>query len=233
MAEENIQLPNGGGAAPAGQTEDANPFAMPSASAQPAAAAKAKRRPQLNLSRGSLLLVGLFAAGLIGVYVLGLQAGPSEAAAEQSQTQTRVDSALSALSSSAENRKLLARKDKAVIDTFYLEARHRQIPLTKLQVNPFEYAAPPLATPEPTADQAQPKPPKFLQDEAQERGQAMAAARELVLESILTGEHGAMAMISKNLLMEGQRINGWTVSDITKDEVLLTWKDQEYLLQLP
>jgi len=232
MADENTGIPNGDAAA-SGQTEDANPFAMPSASTQAAAPAKSRGRPKLNLSRGSLLLVGLFAAGLVGVYMLSLKAGPSEAAAEQSQTQSRVDSALSALSSSAESRKLLARKDKAVIDTFYLESRHRQIPLSKLDVNPFEYAAPPLATPEPTADLTPPKPPKMLRDEAREREQAMAAARDLVLESILTGEQGAMAMISKNLLMEGQRINGWTVSDIATDEVLLTWKDQEYLLQLP
>ena len=42
-----------------------------------------------------------------------------------------------------------------------------------------------------------------------------------------------MAMISNNLLREGQDIGGWTVVRIQPKEVVLGWQDKQYVLTPP
>jgi hypothetical protein len=60
----------------------------------------------------------------------------------------------------------------------------------------------------------------------------MQAAKTLTLQSVLTGASGATAVISNNLLAEGQTIRGWTISKILSKEVLLTWKEQTFVLKM-
>ncbi|HOF19416.1 MAG TPA: hypothetical protein PK082_10945, partial [Phycisphaerae bacterium] len=67
-------------------------------------------------------------------------------------------------------------------------------------------------------------------DLAQE--QALDAVRQLTLQSVLVGTHGATAMVSNNLLTEGQTISGWKVEKIRPDEVVLTWKNQKHVLRI-
>ena len=61
----------------------------------------------------------------------------------------------------------------------------------------------------------------------------MSAVHTLSLQSVVTGEHGTMAMISNNLLTVGQRIHGWTVSEIGPRHVVLAWKDRQHVLHMP
>ncbi len=193
-----------------------------------------EHRPHVRISaagKGNLLLACMFAAGIGCVWLMRLQGGPSIASAEQSETQTHVDIVLSTLAETTAARKRTARNDKAVINTFYYEARHRQIPPASLSGNPFIYTPAPAASlvtmPKKTAPSA-PKPKKVT-----EYAQALAEAQKLSLQTVLTGSKGATAMISNNLLTEGQVIRGWTVSSIRPKEVVLRWKDKTYSLRLP
>ena len=53
------------------------------------------------------------------------------------------------------------------------------------------------------------------------------------LQSVLSGAQGAVAMISGDLLTEGQDVKGWTVRSIAPREVVLAREGLEYVLQMP
>jgi len=185
---------------------------------------------QLRFS--SFLPAGMFVAGLACVLLLAAQSGPAPASAQATQTETQVESTLSRLVSSAQAGKLPAGQDEAIINTFYYEARHRQISVADLRSNPFVFtriagvSGASLLGAAPAASQA-------ASDGALEYGQAVLAARGLTLQTILTGSGRSTAMISNNLLTEGQTICGWTVSEIRPREVVLVWKDKTHVLALP
>ncbi len=176
----------------------------------------------------NMLLMGLFVAGIACLWMLSLRKGPATASAQETVVESTVDTALAELTpTTGKNSKETA----AVLDTFYYEAKHRQIPQGRLKANPFVYAMPQkavAAAPEPQATPA-PRAPVAVSAETQE---AMAAVKKLSLQSVLMGNHQTVAMISNNLLGEGQTIEGWTVSSIESRTVTLTWKDQKYMLQM-
>jgi len=185
------------------------------------------------LGRGNMVLVLLFAAGLGCVYLLSLRSGPAKASAEQHRVELQVDSAILQLASSNLGKVGQRGGATALVRTFYYQARHRQIPPEALEGNPFVYteAQSDLAAGlKATGEQSSPP-----QQEIQQRNlsQALAAAKQLTLQSVLMNSHGRMAMISNNLLTEGQEIQGWTIRKILPREVLLVWQDQRYVLTMP
>ena len=187
----------------------------------------------LALGRGNMVLVLLFAAGLGCVYLLSLRSGPTEASAEQRKVEQQVDSAIMQLASSDLGKVGQRGVASALVRTFYYQAQHRQIPLGSLKGNPFVFAeAQPVLVEgtEPTGEQSSPPQQKIQQ---RNLAQALAAAKQLALQSVLMNSHGRMAMISNNLLTEGQEIQGWTIRKILPREVLLVWQDQQYVLTMP
>jgi len=187
---------------------------------------KAKGNP--FLTRGSLLLLGIYAAGFVALYALGLRSGPSIAMGQQDLVYAKVDAALNLLDAKPSPGQLAKRTNaKAIADDFYTAARQRQIDPKQLAGNPFIFR---LKEPEAA-------PIKIVQETVQkdevpaELKAAMAEVKKLRLQSILVGRQTA-AMVSNNLLTTGQTINGWTVSRIEPREVELTWKDQKYVLEL-
>ena len=177
---------------------------------------------------GNLLLVGLFAAGIACVYFLSLRGGPTKASAEQVAAESKVDIALQQLDLVAG----AGERDKAqaVVDAFYYEAKQRQIPLADLKRNAFVF--------EPAGrtgiSRANPADPSFKRPDpsAVAQSEALDAVRRLRLQSVMAGPRGATAMVSNNLLAEGQSINGWTVVKIKPTEVVLQWNDQQYVLKM-
>jgi hypothetical protein len=183
-----------------------------------------------SLKQGNLLLAALFAAGIVGVYLLSLRNGPAVASAQEQDNEAAVATALSELKVEAARQAKPSDKALALVDTFYYETRQRQVPLEHLAGNPFEYKPRASENPSPlsaAATDAGEAPVENLRST-----EAMAAVRQLKLQSVLTGPHGATAMISNNLLTEGQAIQGWTVAKIDPREVTLTWKDQSAKLKL-
>jgi hypothetical protein len=194
----------------------------------PAAAEGPRGGPLLrDLLSGNWLLAALFAAGIVCLYAMSLMRGPLPASARQTEVQSSVDDALAKLSGAPG---LTADKTTAaIVETFYCEAKHRQIPASSLRGNPFVFQI--LATEAPAtrpATEAKAAPPA----ETTRESEAMSAASGLRLQSVLMGARQNAALISDNLLTEGQVILGWTVTQILPREVHLTWKDKTRVLKM-
>lgn len=198
---------------PEGAEQEALPVADSSAAAQ-------LRR---LVGGGNLFLAGLFAAGISGIYAMSLHNGPQKASAAQLQTELQVDAAVTGL-----NCPPVGSTDKDVTEAFYLEARVRQVPISELTNNPFAYtpSSPPVVEFRSPAAQAA-KPAKDAG-----RSEAVKTVESLVLQSVLTGSRGSSAMISNNLLTEGQSICGWTVESIHPRQVVLRKDELRHVLEL-
>jgi len=184
----------------------------------------------VNVLSGNILLVGMYAAGLGCLYFMSLMKGPDSASAEQIEVESTVDDALAKLNTMP----MAGSKDQrtaAIVDTFYYEAKHRQIPVSSLKTNPFVLRQPALSEPVAAVPLDQTK--ETPQHQASEVGEALAAAETLRLQSVLMGSRQTVAIISDNLLTQGQSISGWTVHKILPREVILRRKDQKFVLRMP
>lgn len=183
-------------------------------------------------NKGNLLLASVLIAGLVAVYLLSLRKGPEPAAASQQQqaVETNVDSALKRLEQLAAGNPDDRNSAAALVKTFCADASQFQVPVDQLAGNPFVFKMP---TPPPPGNPGAGTPTPVVQGELRELSQAMGAVKKLSLQSVLMGSPRATATISNNLLAEGQKICGWTVSKILPREVVLTWKDRTYVLTMP
>jgi hypothetical protein len=184
---------------------------------------------RILLGRGNVLLACLFAAGIGCVYLLRLSGGPQIASAQQRINESQVNTVLAAISAPGGGKDTSA---ASVVAAFYTQASQRQLPLEALGANPFIYQPPPAKVLAPAATQPAMSQETSAKSTAQMLETQMQAAKTLTLQSVLTGASGATAVISNNLLAEGQTIRGWTISKILSKEVLLTWKEQTFVLKM-
>ena len=189
------------------------------------------RRPKRNgfLTRGSLVLLGVYATGFAALYVLGHSGGPKSAKGEQNLVYAKVDAALNQMDAQPASGELNQQTDaKAIVDNFYTAARLRQVDRSRLARNPFVFKdKPPETQPVVVPKEVDPK-----DSVPSELKAAMAAVKTLKLQSVLVGKSPA-ALVSNNLVSTGQNIKGWTVTRISPGEVELTWRDQKHVLELP
>ncbi len=183
-----------------------------------------------QLRGGNMLIVAVFAASLIGLYIYSISRGPKEASAKEQLVEAQVDNAiltLKALSQTSPKSNSATR----MVEAFYYEAKQRQVPLEKLNGNPFIFIPPePVEPAEPEVKEFDKTPEPNAQEK--ELADAMAEVKKLKLQSVMVGSSSAIAMISNNLLSVGQEISGWTVTSIAPRKVVLSWKDQKYVLEL-
>lgn len=184
------------------------------------------------LSRGNILLAGLFVAALVGLYIIHATAGPDSAAASTKEIDKKLDGFLKQL----QDLKKQGGKKATAIDTSRFEARHRQIAVTDLHLNPFRYkpieAAGALPTITPTSQSASTAvPPQDTAAAAKEAADAIAKVKSLKLQSVMMGQEPA-ALIDGTMIGLGQKILGWTVVDIQSQTVRLQWRDKTYTLYL-
>ena len=180
-----------------------------------------------HLGGGNLALVGLFVAGIVCVYLLSVRKGPSEASAEQLTAEAKVEVALSQIRKDAGDRGRPS-EAMAVVEAFYHETGARQIPASKLNGNPFAFKPP--GGEEPAATDT--RESGFSALDSPVYVQSLGAVERLQLQSILKSPNGAIAMISNNLLTEGQTIEGWKVVKIRPREVLLSGNGRQYVLKM-
>ena len=199
--------------------------------AAPWAPKSAARLGLRSFKQGNLLPAVLFLAGIGMVALLSLRSGPASALAQQSENETNVTSTLTQLKSDAARGAKAYNKAKAVVEMFHYQTDQRQIPPNQLEGNPFEFRVRREEQPKQLAAAAR----ETVEPSADSLGlaEAMTVVKKLQLQSVLKSSNGATAMISNNLLTEGQVIQGWTVTKILAREVTLTWKDQTYQLKMP
>ena len=181
---------------------------------------------KLPISPGNLLLAGLLGVAAVGLYLLSLRNGPQMASAEEQATDARIEAALVQLKNTP-----LGSLDEteAVVDTFYYEAKQRQVPISRLVGNAFVYLLPSptgIITPGQTSGSGS------AGQEQEEETDAIRIVKQLELQSVLMGSGGAKAMISNSVVGEGRVIKGWTVRSIKPREVLLTRGDLKYVLRM-
>lgn len=223
MLQENVNL-NVAGAPPAlPQGVELKPVEQSEGGPPPAAAGNA------FLSRGNLMVLGIYLAGFAGLYTLSLRSGPSRALAQNSTVHAKVESALDLLEAAAAGGAAEPRSTaKAIVGEFYMAAKQRQVSSVALKGNPFLFHSHAAET----KPVEQPKVRPETLAAADEEKQAMATLRTLRLQSVLVGRQ-TMAVISNNLLTSGQKIGPWTVGRISTREVELTWRDKTYVLKMP
>ena len=196
---------------------------------------KKARRVGLPISVGNLIFGAVVVASVAAIYVLRLGIAPEKATAEQRQDELRVDTAISLLDGSAAT-DAAEKKTAEVVDSFYYQAKQRQVPPQLLTGNPFVYKHPKARKAPGDKNKGGDKTGPMAQreaDEEEELAQALAALRELNLQSVLMGPSGAVAMISNNLLAKGQEIQGWSVADIKPRQVTLVWRNEKKTLKMP
>lgn len=196
--------------------------------AGPAEAPRRFAGPKLPSLNGSSVMLGvMFLGGILAIYLIGMRVNPQMASADELIADQEVESVLLQYHKSLDSAGNLRKREMAILDSFYYDAGHRQIPPEALQGNPFIFRVPTLAPPgegknDNTASAATIRRP--LDD--------MAVVRQLELQSVMVSNERAAVIISNNLLTEGQTIQGWTVSRIAARHVELTRKDKTYILEM-
>ena len=229
-----------------------NPHTTPSTAVQDAAdmpdmgAAPEQAQPQkprlrhssykAEMTRANIILAVLFAGGMATVYGLSIRKGPAEASAEQKLMESSVDSALLRLKGATGRGPgaLNARKiTRNLLSNFSDRIVKNQIPLEKLDKNPFVFIPPEVRATQPVIRVQSGSKPKVEETPEQiTQKQAMERLSRLRLQSVMMGSSGSAAVISNNLLTEGQQTEGFTVKKISSKSVVLTWRGQEFVLKM-
>lgn len=192
---------------------------------------------RVRTMRGNVIMVMLFAAAAALVYGLTLWGGPTMASAQQQAVELQVDSTILRLS---RDLKLAAggsrpgRISREVLQQFYDEIGRRQVPLGDLGKNPFRFVPPAgsepiVTTPGEAEAAADPQPGERMPT----RDEMKARLNRLNLQAIQRAARGAVAIISNNLVTEGQIIEGFTVKQISPKEVILSWNGEDFVLCMP
>jgi Tfp pilus assembly protein PilV len=230
IGEDGVMVDQSGEQNPYDQTQlDSEPSQTEAPAEEPESSSPLDRLPEL--ANGNVILVVLVAAGILGVYLLSLRGGPPKASAKDRQNEVKVDAALTQM-------KLMSQSDResrAVVDTFYYEAKQRQIAEDQLNGNPFADLPPmtPEQLPNSSAiDLAALAEQKRQAEEARKKAEALEAVAELNLETVLFGQDGRIAIISGDLVTEGQTLNGWRVGRIQTRSVELRLGPHRHLLTL-
>ena len=184
------------------------------------------RAKRAGFAHSNVLLIAVFAAGVLCVYVLGLREPPQTVSGEQHPRQAPVETQPKDLGKSDSTAGPKPGKGMGIVDTFYYQAKQRQIPVEALASNPFVSRSSRLVAPKPKM------PAKDVEDQDDSVTEAIKRVKELKLQSVMVGSGQAAAMISGELLTKGQKIRGWTVVQIESRRVVLSWRDQKFVLEM-
>lgn len=195
----------------------------------------AETAPQRNVyarqgRRSNVLLLALFLAAGVGVYVLAVKKGPAQASAQQQAAEKQVEMAILHLKQGT-TEPSESQDTRQLIHNFYRELALRQVPMERLRKNPFIFVPPVL----PTATNTSPSEDTAVRaaaNERENREKAMAALKTLQLQSVITGRGGSTAVISNNLLTVGQKIEGFIVKAIEPKRVVLSFQGKDYSLYM-
>ena len=168
-----------------------------------------------NLRRSSIVVMVLVAAGLAGLLFMIRQSQPQSASAAPVDDESTIEVAISRLTGvSAE---MVNRMDE-IVERFYEFSDVFQVGVTELSKNPFEVEIFAGAVKEDGGEAEDDKAKAALIQ--RERLKQRASALQLL--SVMRSEQGDCCMINDRILRQGETIEGFTISEIRGDSVVLT-----------
>jgi len=178
-----------------------------------------------RMSSATMALVGVFAAGLAMVYLLGLQNKPRKADASQQAKEKHVSTAIQELltkQGKADQMKNLLKDTDRLVKLFDTAQGTQHLQAEALPTNPFK---------EPVVAAAQPTvAPVHVDDQARWRKAAETFAT-LRLQSVILGREN-MAMINNQLVSTGAKLGPFTVQAIEAQRVVLALDGREFELKM-
>jgi hypothetical protein len=211
MNDDDVQMPLGTG----GDTASESPADEPKKS---------------RISSSVLLLIGVFGAGLLLVFVLGKQAVPREATAEQQTKDAQFQASLEELAQKSGKPNASAMDTDTLMKLFQSGGPAK--PKDIIPGNPFELprskGAEPVAAP--------PIPVKVVEDplEAQRLLRISDGLRAMKLQTIMYSKEQSTsaALVGKDFVKVGSKLGEFTVVDIQPDRVILEANGEKYPLTL-
>jgi hypothetical protein len=229
------------GQEPFGQEEEATgqgPSVNP-APADTGAFADENNKPWEKIDAGTVVLGLLLMVGIGSVYFLKQRCGPAKASASEVATQTEVERALDGIRTIDPQ---AVQRTEQLVASFYYEPKRRQVRVERIEENPFLLRLDPdldkkLAAREAT-DEGEPAEsdaaPSRHGSGQQALAQAVRRLNSLSLQSTMVRPEGqSRALISDFVLNVGDSIQGWRITEIRGDHVVLTWGRHEHRLSLP
>ena len=185
-----------------------------------------EKRPFINTT--TLLLASVFLAGLGLIFVLGKQAGPRSASAEQQTREAQIEAALGELASHA------GKGDGKVKDTdslvrLFQDNRAPRDSAADAAGDPFAIVS--AKKPDTVAEAAV---PATIEDPAEQQRYRKVAETiaALKVQSIMYSKRGGAAMINNKLAEVGSKFGDLVVSQIDQDRVILSFADKKFELRL-
>ncbi|MEI8194817.1 MAG: hypothetical protein WCI73_02795 [Phycisphaerae bacterium] len=171
----------------------------------------------------TLALIGIFAAGIAAIYLLGMQHKPRSADAAPSEQEVKVDSAIEALLSKSSDQGKL---DNLYKNTERLVTLFREAPDTgtTLRDNPFVRSS---THQEPLLQAAS----GSVADQERLRRAAESFAG-LKLESVMMSKNLSAAMINHKIVTVGAKVGEFTVLAIESERVLLGFGSTQFELKV-
>jgi hypothetical protein len=183
-----------------------------------------------KVSQGTIVLAGVLLACGGGTYLMHLHSGPKEKppAPETVAATTTINQYLSSGGDNVKQMKELLQSTEKVVQQFLAYPGKAQIPIERLQTNPFRFLKPNKAQEEAQAAEAKVDQERLR---AQAKAAAMKAAEALHLQSIIHGRQKG-CLINNTLYAEGQAVNGFTVQTIKPQAVVVSQGDMMFELTM-
>jgi hypothetical protein len=169
-------------------------------------------------NRTSLLIFAAMLLGGGGVWLMRSSTGPKAASAATSETdqaRATIEQFLTDGTRSIRAMQDMLRNTEKVVARFAEFPAAKQVPLGDLKTNPFRFAM-----------ETDGGPPKVDPDVArkkleEERRVALAAVRQLKLQSIMCGRNVKSCVINNQVYSEGQSVGSIVIEQITPNSVIV------------
>lgn len=215
MNDQDVQMPLGIGRGNEGESHEI-PFGE-------------EKKPKINAA--TMVLIGIFTAGLAGIYLVGMQNKPRGVSAEQINREARVDSAIAELlaqkgGSPGASISSLYKDSEKLVAMFY-NYPGGDAGSGNLDSNPFALSTVRENSAEPIV--------RAVVGNAAEQERLRHVAENfatLHLDSVVLSANMKAAMINRKLVTVGAKVGEFTVLTIENQRVILGFENSKFELKL-
>jgi hypothetical protein len=187
-----------------------------------------EKKPRFNPA--TLLLFGVFAAGLALIYTMSLHAKPRSASASENANASQVDSAIAALLNKTGDVSEIngLSKDAQKLVALFHSIQDGSLAREQLAGNPFARSNVPSSPLRSILNVSN------SNDAAQQEKlrKAADAFAQLKLESVMKGQSRNAAMINHKIYLVGAKVGDFTIVQIEANRVVLTYGVAKFELKL-